>query len=214
MQCLSLSQLHKLNIDVSNRAGNPVFLKVKRDYRHITQECLIGLISKASGTRSHKRKHDQSDVYSINELITLFPAIGFRLLDFRLNPQPIQANLPNAPNVILHISHSSIMYILAKKEDNCFNIFFNNAEFKSNSIRKPSKSMLELPQYISRSPGIKTRIRRSWKGMKDAIKRLLHRKPIQNTQPFKLQSGISPYRQNVYRHTLKRRILTPINMKR
>ena len=233
MQCLSRSQLNDLKIDVSNQSYNPVFLKVKRDYRHITQECLIGLISKSSGTGSHERKHDQSHVYSIQELITLFPGISFRLLDFRLKSKPIQADIPNAYNVILHVSSNNIVYILSKKQGNpeCFNIFFNNTEFKSNSICHPKASPLELPEYIlrspgtntiasplkllemdqhiSRSPGMKTRIRRSWKGMKDAVRRLLRIKPTKSKAPFKIQPGLSSYRQNVI-PTLKRRILTPI----
>ena len=235
MICLSRSQLNDLKIDVSNKADNPVFLKVKRAYRHITQECLIDLISKASGTSEHK--HDQSHVYNIQELITLFPAIGFRLLDFRMNPQPIQADIPNAYNVILHVSSNDIVYILSKREGTpeCFNIFFNTTEFKSNSIRQPiasplelpqhisrspgikpttksSLKLLELPQHISRSPGIKTKIRRSWKGMKDAVRRLLRIKPKSNT-PFKIKPWKTAYRKNVDL-TLKRRIRTPIKHKK
>uniref|UniRef100_A0A6C0CMF4 Uncharacterized protein n=1 Tax=viral metagenome TaxID=1070528 RepID=A0A6C0CMF4_9ZZZZ len=207
MQCLSLSQLNDLKFVVTNNTDENVFLKVNQPYRNDTQDYVIRLINLALNNQS---KSVHAGNFDINKTMETFPAINFILFNFEGMHQTLRNN-PDHLYVIFYISLRGIVYILSKKVNNqtCFNIFYNNVDFQPNAIRRPSVSPLEFKQYVSKSPGIKTKIRRSWKGMKEAVRRILRMAPSQSTlkitqqqNTFQITQHLSPKPASEVKQTL------------
>lgn len=191
MQCLSLSQLNDLNFVVTNSTNENVFLKVSQPYRNDTQYYIIRLIKRALNDQSDSMRTKNLD---IDNIMGIFPTINFKLFNFEGKFEALREDNPHYPYVIFYKSLRGIVYILSKKLNNPtrFNIFYENVDFQRDAIHRPSVSPLEFAQYALKSPGIKTKIRRSWKGMKEALRRILRITPPQST--FKITQQLSPIR--------------------